>query len=320
MKFKNKYIHIYIVYIFNRYRGVAHASCNLNYKVSHTIPVVFHNLSGYDAHLFIRELAQEISGDVSVIPNNAELYTSFTKTVWNSIHGVHMKEKIKLRFIDSARFLPDSLSNLASILPTEKKNILHTVCGRDYSMEQISMLERKGVYPYSYMDCVEKLKETSLPPREQFYNHLNDERITSDEYKFACQVWDKFNLKTMGEYSELYLKTDVLLLADIFENFRETCYKIYKLDVAHHYTSPGFSFDAMLKYTGVKIELITDVDMLLMIERGVRGGISQCSKRRVKANNKYMKDDYNPNEKSSYLMYLDGLYYTHFTSSYMYIL
>lgn len=101
------------------------------------------------------------------------------------------------------------------------------------------------------------------------------------------------------------MKTDILLLADVFENFRNTCYNIYKLDPAHYYTAPGLSFDAMLKYTEIKIELFTDIDMLLFIERGIRGGISQCSKRYSKANNIFM-DDYDQNQDSKYLMYLDA--------------
>lgn len=152
------------------------------------------------------------------------------------------------------------------------------------------------------------MNETSLPTKAQFYSELNDEEIKDEEYEFACKIWEKFGIQTLGDYSELYLKTDVLLLADVFENFRDICHKIYKLDPAHYYTSPGLSFDAMLKYTNIKIELLTDVEMLMFVERGIRGGISQCSKRFVRANNKYMKEDFNPNEKSNFLMYLDGMF------------
>lgn len=289
-----------------KYRGPAHTNCNLNYKESRTIPVVMHNLSGYDAHLFIKKLAMQMKGDISIIPNNAEQYISFTKIDGETDPTVSFKERIKLKFIDSCRFMPSSLSTLASFLPTEKKCVLYAECLKDHSPELVAMLERKGVFPYDYVDSIERLGETTLPSQAQFYSELNEDEIDDEEYKFACEIWAKFQIKTLGEYSELYLKTDVLLLADVFENFRDICHKIYNLDPAHYYTSPGLSFDAMLKYTGVKIELITDVEMLLFVERGIRGGISQCSKRHVKANNKYMKANYDPSKKTNFLMYLDG--------------
>lgn len=182
-----------------------------------------HNLSGYDAHLFIKELAMEIQGDVNIIPINAEQYISFTKVVWSSTYGMNVREKIKLKFIDSFRFMAESLCKLASLIPSNKKRILHSVCQKDYSSEQISMLERKGVFPYDYVDSIERLSETSLPSIDHFYSRLNEEEISPDEYRFACDIWEKFQLKTLGEYSELYLKTDVLLLADVFENFRDLC-------------------------------------------------------------------------------------------------
>lgn len=296
-----------------KFRGAAHSKCNREYQESRIIPVIFHNLSGYDAHLLIKKIALKITGETSIIPVNAEQYISFTQIVWKSNIGMDVREKIRLRFIDSFRFMSESLSKLVSLIPMDKKRILYSTCRGEYSSEQLSMLERKGVFPYDYVDSYERLAETSLPSIDHFYSELNEEKILPEEYEFACQIWEKFQLKTLGEYSDLYLKTDVLLLADVFENFRETCHKIYKLDPAHYYTAPGLSFDAMLKYTGVKIELLTDIEMLLFIERGIRGGISQCSKRYVKANNKYMKTEYKAEEKTNYLMYLDGtILFIHF--------
>lgn len=289
-----------------KFRGITHTKCNLDYKFTRHIPVIIHNLSGYDAHLFIKQLATQIQGEINIIPINSEQYISFTKVVWNSTLELNVREKIRLKFIDSFRFMSDSLSKLASLIPSDKKRILHSVCRKDYSPEQITMLERKGVFPYDYVNSIERLSETSLPAIEQFYNKLNEENISPKEYQFACDIWKKFQLKTLGEYSLLYLKTDVLLLADIFESFRDVCHTIYGLDPTHYYTAPGFSWDAMLKNTGVNIQLLTDIEMLIFIERGIRGGISQCSKRYVKANNKYMKTKYKPNKETNYLMYLDG--------------
>jgi len=117
-------------------------------------------------------------------------------------------------------------------------------------------------------------------------------------------VWSAFNIQTLGEYASLYLKGDTLLLADVFENFRTNCLQAYGLDPAHYVTSPGFSWDAMLKSTGQNLELLTDVDQLLFIERGIRGGASQCCNRYAAANNPYMSN-YDPAEPINFLMYVD---------------
>lgn len=293
-----------------KFRGPAHGSCNLKFKDTRIIPVIMHNLSRYDAHLFIKQLAVAMGGKITIIPQNAEEYISFTKIVNGSIPAfLNHRERIQLKFLDSFRFMAQSLSDLASWIPENGKSLLYAEYGKMYSKKQITMLERKGVFPYDYIDSLERLNETSLPPKAKFKNDLTGQDIEDKDYEFACNVWNQFGIKTLGEYSELYMKTDVLLLAVVFENFRNTCHRIYKLDPAHYYTSPGLSFDAMLKYTGVNIELMTDIEMLLFAERGIRGGMTQCSIRHIKANNKYMKgekDKYDPDKKSIYLMDYDG--------------
>ena len=111
-----------------------------------------------------------------------------------------------------------------------------------------------------------------------------------------CKV-DYFPCFPLGDYHDLYLKTDVNLLADVFENFRNLCLQQYKLDPANYYTSPGLSWDALLKMTNVELELLTDYNMYLMVEKGLRGGISMVSNRYAKANNPLL-EDFNPNEKN----------------------
>ena len=147
--------------------------------------------------------------------------------------------------------------------------------------------------------------EKQLPPKKEFYSKLNNEDITDDEYQHAINVWNTFNCQNIRDYHNLYLKSDVLLLADVFENFRKTCLLHYKLDPAHYYTSPGLAWDACLKETGQELQLLHDYDMLMMFEKGIRGGISHISKRYAEANNKYMKD-YNPDKPSTYIQYLDA--------------
>lgn len=297
-------------HISGQYRGAAHQSCNLQYQISRNIPVIMHNLSGYDSHLLIRKLGSErlIPGEITIIPNNAEKYISFIKTM----RGVDMENEyartIKFKFIDSLCFMKASLDYLAKILPDEKKQILKSECIKsDYcSDEMFALLNRKGVFPYEYIDDYNKLNEKKLPPIKSFYSSLTESTISDADYIHAQNVWQKFNIRSIGEYSDLYLKTDVLLLADVFENFRSTCIDTYSLDPAHYFGAPGLTFDAMLKYTGVSIELFTDVDMLMFVEGGIRGGVSQINKRYVKANNIYMGDEFDASKETSYIMYLDG--------------
>ena len=170
--------------------------------------------------------------------------------------------------------------------------------------EELSLMAQKGVYPYDFMDSFKKFKQ-QLPSKEDFYSILNDKHISDEDYKHAQNVWNTFNLKNMGEYYDLYLASDILLLADIFENFRKTCLEYYKLDPCHYFTSPGLSWDAMLKMTNIKLELMTDIDMFQFIEKGLRDGISYIANRHGKANNKYMKT-YDEKAPSKYVMYLDA--------------
>ena len=155
------------------------------------------------------------------------------------------------------------------------------------------------------MDSFEKFDQTELPTKDQFYSVLNDQHITNDEYDHARKIWKAFNIKTMGEYHDLYLKSDMLLLADVFENVRKTCVEYYKLDPCHYFTSPGLSWDAMLKMTNIKLELMTDVDMFQFIEQGMCSGVSCITNRYGKANNKYMKE-YDEKAPLKYIMYLDA--------------
>ena len=164
---------------------------------------------------------------------------------------------------------------------------------------------RKGVYPYEYMDNWERLKETSLPSKESFYSNLNMEDIDDIDYRHGNNVFTKFKLKNLGDYHDLYVQSDALLLVDVFENFRDMCLKEYELDPAHFLSLPGLAWQACLKKTNIELELLTDYDMLLMVEEGIRGGICRSIYEYAKANNKYMKN-YNNNEESSHIQYLDA--------------
>ena len=167
------------------------------------------------------------------------------------------------------------------------------------------ILLRKGVYPCEYMDEWNKSDEKELPSKGSFYSSLTMEDISDTVYKHANNVFEKFNLNSFGDYHDLYLRIDTLLLADVFENFRNACLSNYELDPIHFVSLPGLAWQACLKKTNVELELITDYDMLLMTEDGIRGGICHAIQRNAKAKNKYMRD-YDKNKESSYIQYLDA--------------
>ena len=165
------------------------------------------------------------------------------------------------------------------------------------------------------MDSFKRFNEEKLPDKECFYSSVKDEtaddngkkldgQISNKDYLTCKKIWNRFNMKNLGHYQDHYLKKDVLLLADVFEKFIDTCLKFYKLDPCHYFISPGLSWDAMLKITGVELEKITDIGMYLFIKKGLRGGISYIAKRYSKANKKYIKN-YDPTKLSKYISYLD---------------
>ena len=167
------------------------------------------------------------------------------------------------------------------------------------------LLLRKGVYPYEYMDSWERFDETLLPDIEAFYSNLNVEDITDVDHRHGNRVFKAFKLKDLAQYQDLYVQSDAIQLCDIYENFRNTYIKVYELDPAYFLSAPGLAWQACLKKTDVKLELLTDVDMLLMTEKGIHGKICHKIFGFVEANNKYMKN-YDKNEESSFLEYLDA--------------
>ena len=277
------------------YRGAAHQACNLNKKRSTHIPVFFHNLRGYDGHLImqgIHRYADEKS--IRVIPNNMEKYVSF--------------QLGNLRFLDSLQFLGpgSSLDKLAKNLT--KFPHLKEEFEKVWSFEKpedMDLLCKKGIYPYSYMKSFDVFEETSLPPQEAFRNDLTGDDIKQEDYDFAQQVWTTMNCQSMGEYHDLYLYQDIFLLADIFEQFRQVCLRHYELDPAHYYTIPGLAWDGALKYTQVKLVTLHDIEMHQFLEKGMRGGISMISHRYAKANNPYLSE-HNPEQSTSYILYKDA--------------
>ena len=190
-------------------------------------------------------------------------------------------------------------------------------CNKDIS--KFILLLRKGVYPYEYMDSWKYSMKLPFQIKKFFYSELNLEDIADIDYVHAQKVFKEFKSKNLVDYYDLYVQGDTLLLADIFENFRNKCIEIYELEPAHFLSVPGLAWEACLKKTWAKLELLTNIDMLLRIVKGIQGGIFHGVHRYAKANNKYIKKydkdierssaEYNSIEcnsfESSYLIYLD---------------
>ena len=242
--------------------SAAHEVCNIKYTVPTFFPVVYHNMSGYTSLLFVKTLGNS-EGDISCIPNNEENYISFTKQVvvdkFVNKDGRKVNVKRELRFIDRLRFMASSLDKLSSYLKIDRFVNLT----KHYSGNQLSLLLRKGVYPYHYIDCMKKLDETSLPPKEAFYSKLTGEDITDEDSEHAQTVWKKFNIVSMKDYHNLFNLSDVLLLADVFENLYNICMNHYGLAAAWYFNAPDLAWDAALKITKVELELLNDSHMLL---------------------------------------------------------
>ena len=220
-------------HISGKYRGAAHWSCNIILKITEKVLVIFHNLKGSDSHLIFKKLSK-FNVKISVIPNGLEKYMAFTVNK-------------NLVFIDSMLFMNSSLDKLVKNLNDKDFKYL----SEEFSGERLKLVKEKGTYSYEYMNNFKTFNEDELPDKSKFFSSLEDTGINEKEYGGAIKIWKVFKIKNLGEYHDLYLKKDVLLLADVFEKFVKTCLNYYKLDPCHYFSSPGLSWDSMLKMTGV---------------------------------------------------------------------
>jgi hypothetical protein len=283
-------------HITGKYRGATHSKCNLQLRRTYKIPVFFHNFRGYDSHLMIRAFGAYKDRELRVIGQTLEKYMTVS---W----GDHIV------FKDSLQFLNSSLERLTEcVLKGGRDKFQHLIDAFSpaYDDEAINKLLRKGIYPYDYMSAASCLQETALPPISEFASRLRDEKCSEQDYAHAEDVWKTFQCAKFLDYHNLYLKCDVLLLAGIFESFRSMSLATYGLDPAHYVSSPHLSWNAMLKQTQCKLELLQDPAMFAMLQDNLRGGVAMISKRHVEANNKYMGAQYDTSKPSTYILYLDA--------------
>lgn len=272
-------------HILGNFLGKAHQRCNIMKQTPRFIPFIVHGGSSYDYHVLIMELAKHKLGTLSVLPKTKENYISF-----NLRMKVEYNANVDIRFLDSYRFLSSSLAKLTESMSScprfEKYN------RKLFPDMDFYNCPEKQYLPYEYYDSWEKLDETELPPIESFYSSLKNENIAPQDYVHACNVFNNLPVKTLRSYLEYYLKNDILILADVFEEFRKTVYDNFHLDCVFYYTLPAISFDSCLLKTRKKIGLMTDGTMYNLINSNIRGGISTAMIHYIESNNKYMRGGY----------------------------
>ena len=271
-----------------KFRGPAHQDCNVNYKVPKDFPVVFHNLKNFGGHIIINALQSKMfNHPPSIIAQTLEKYIGFKLD--------------RFKFIDSLAFLPSSLDTLSSHLSVTKKT--HFL-QQAFPRADVTLLLRKGALPYEYLNSHQRFEETQLPAIERFYSSLTDSNISQSVYDNLNEIWSKFKCQNLGDFHDIYLKVDVYLLAAVFENFGQTSIDFFNIDPPHHWSAPGLTWAASLKTTCINLTLFSDINMLIMIEKGIRGGLTMVSKRHVVANNPQVPN-YDVTKPQTHILYLD---------------
>jgi len=269
-------------HITGKFRSALCHKCNSKlYLTRRTLPVVFHNFKCYDAHQLIKHgIGKFKHWKLNVIPQTKEKFMSLTAKIPVGTTKDGRPVHFSVIFLDSYQFMSSSLASLVNNLDSLP---FTEVLKRDYPNLTNDTIKRKGVFPYSYLDSLAKLHGSFLPSREAFRNDLTGESCSEEDYRFAQRAWQEFDCQSFGDYLMVYLKLDVLLLACVFERFREKTLEQDGLDPVHFISLPGLSFMSAFKMTREKIDLLTDIEMYTFFERGIRGGMTFTNKHRVRS-------------------------------------
>ena len=305
-------------HVTGKYRGPAHATCNLHRHDAHfNVDVFMHNFKGYDSHFLMSKgdpakfNSEEVDGIFTCIPDTIEKYKAvFWKPQYPVREGRKRAPHIRISFKDSQPFFSptDSLESLIDKRKTDGLPFPHfdaALEGRGL-LQHRELLLQKGVYPYSFVEDISRLDVRELPSQQEFHDKLRNKDISKSDYEHACKVWSALGCRTFRDYHLFYLMSDTLLLADVFEGFRDMFQNAFELDPAHYVGLPAAVWDACMKMTGVTLELITDHEMFDFVESAKRGGISMISNRYAKANNKYMARTYESANETSYIQNMDA--------------
>ena len=297
-----------------RFRGFAHMGCNEKYTLKNkSIPVIFHNWKGYDSKMIIHDIGKIPDLTFNPIVENSEkikAMTVYDKIRKNSFIFIdsfaHMSTSIETLTENLANFtqgsFPEFIEN--SDIKTLRRSF-PAVSKYFTNDKKFKLILRKGVFPYSYLDSLDRLDNTQLLSKQDFFNVLTNKEISDDDYNFYKKVWSEFEMTTFREYYDLYLLLDTLLLADICRAYTNVCFEKYELDPFWFITAPSLSWQAALKTTKIKLDLISDIDMYNFVKNGIKGGVSYVAKKYSKANNKYMKN-FDPQKTSKFIDVVDA--------------
>ena len=282
------------------------AKCNRVRRQSrYKLTVLFHNFKGYDSNFLVRNgLLKRTDWKISplyqtgcnVIALNVDIPLSGKdhrqkmnqnedeelESALTNEPKRNSRNSYRIVFIDSLQFLKGSLDSLSKNL--ESTPFTESMLQRYYDLQDSMKKYTKGIFPYNFLDSLEKLKEKCLPPIEAFYNDLTGKPCSSENYEIAKETWEAVRCSSFEDYMIYYLKLDVALLTDCFESFRKTAFKAAGLDPVHYFGIPGFTFSFAFKYTGMKLQAIPSIDMYLLFEQGIRGGMTFINKHHLEAN------------------------------------
>jgi len=277
----------------NNFLGAVCNICNLHCSsFKSKVPLFFHNGGKFDMHFLIEKFDKLTKlNDIMVLPKSGESFNAITLFNRN------------LQIRDSYNHLGNSLAELVRINKESGRTFFHSE--KTFGGKNIDLLLRKGVFPYAYITSEEKLKETSLPEAREFFDPLSEKSITEENYQHARKVWNSFSCKTIEDYLKIYLTSDITLLSDVFEAYREFFKSKFDLDPAYYVSLPSLSYDCALKYTGSSIDFMYDEETYLFIKDAIRGGVASISRRYAEANNPYIPQTFDKERSNSFIMYFD---------------